>query len=236
MYQVLLLELGVVESNLIRIAILVVAMLVVFYFLNRFVKTDDDRRSARLQRQYARLDRKTLDAVPDGEVVEAVVANLMAKQDKKRPDPYHTLPQLSRGRLAIYSVWLIDHELQAGSFETCLEGPSAPFCEFAADGMELLGASGCAKAVRSALQTRSEEELAELHADYLEAAEQELLSGKCIDYIRQNPDEFVDEVPASEEEEAVSDMPSEAAADTPTDTLAEEAAEKETPAKESVDP
>lgn len=221
MYQPVLLELGVVESNLIRIVLLVAAMLVVFFFLNKYVKTDEDRRAARLQRQYARLDRKTLDAVPDGEVVEAVVANLMAKQDKKRPDPYHTLPQLSRGRLAIYSVWLIDHELQAGSFETCLEGPSAPFCEFAADGMELFGAPACAKAVRGALETQEEEVLAELHADYLEAAERELLFGKCIDYIRLNPDEFVDDAaePGSEEtaaqaaETAPAEDPAEKSAD-----------------------
>ena len=194
MAQFQLLKLGVVESNLVRMAILVVAMLVVFYFLNKLIKTDDDRRAARLQRQYAVLDRQTLDALPDDEVVEAVVANLMAKQDKKRPDPYHTLPLLSRGRLAVYSVWLIDHELQADSFETCFQGPSAPFCEFAADGMELFGAVACATAVRGALEAESEEALAELHADYIEAAEQENLTDKCIGYIRQNPDEFVDGV------------------------------------------
>ncbi len=207
MEKSLLAALGVVESNLIRIVILVAVMLVVFYFLNKFIKTDDDRRSVRLQRQYQKLDRQTLEAVRDEEVVEAVVANLMAKQDKKRPDPYHTLSQMSRGRLAIYSVWLIDHELQAGSFESCFEGPSAVFCEFAADGMELLGAPECAGAVRGALQAESEEALAELHADYLEASEKELLTGKCIDYIRANPDEFIDDMTATAEqpEESVTD-------------------------------
>lgn len=39
----------------------------------------------------------------------------------------------------------------------------------------------------------SEEERAELHADFLEQAEVEQPLEKCVEYIRDNPDEFLDE-------------------------------------------
>lgn len=90
-------------------------------------------------------------------------------------------------------MWLICKELDAGSFEEVLEGPSAVFLELAADGFDAVGAPGCAAAVRSVLTASSEEERAELHADFLEQAEVEQPLEKCVEYIRDNPDEFLDE-------------------------------------------
>ena len=126
-------------------------------------------------------------------ITQNVVANIMAKVDKRRPDAYKTVSQLSHGRNAVYCVWLICKELDAGSFEEVLEGPSAVFLELAADGFDAVGAPGCAAAVRSVLTASSEEERAELHADFLEQAEVEQPLEKCVEYIRDNPDEFLDE-------------------------------------------
>lgn len=47
--------------------------------------------------------------------------------------------------------------------------------------------------MRSVLTASSEEERAELHADFLEQAEVEQPLEKCVEYIRDNPDEFLDE-------------------------------------------
>ncbi len=100
-----------------------------------------------------------------------MAANLLEKQDRRRPDPYHTIPLLSRGRTAVYSVWLICNELDKGSFEDLYAGPSAVFDELAADGLDLIGAPRCAAALRTAKERISDmeghaEELAELHARF----------------------------------------------------------------------
>ena len=50
--------------------------------------------------------------------------------------------------------------------------------------------SSCGEAEDAA---SSEEERAELHADFLEQAEVEQPLEKCVEYIRDNPDEFLDE-------------------------------------------
>ena len=145
---------------------------------------DSDSRAARLGRLYRELDEDKLAGIPDEELVDAVAANLLEKQDRRRPDPYHTIPLLSRGRTAVYSVWLICND------------------EMAADGLDLLGAPRCAAALRTAKERISDmeghaEELAELHADFLEAAEEERPLDRCVEYIRANPREFVDQSPDS---------------------------------------
>lgn len=158
---------------------------------------EQDSRAARLGRLYRELDENKLAGIPDEELVDAVVANLLEKQDRRRPDPYHTIPLLSRGRTAVYSIWLICKELDEGSFENLYAGPSAVFDELAADGMDLIGAPRCAAALRAAKDQIGDmeghaEELAQLHADFLEAAEDEQPLGRCVEYIRANPREFVD--------------------------------------------
>lgn len=160
-------------------------------------RRDQESRAARLGRLYKELDEEKLAAVPDDEVVEAVVANLLEKQDRRRPDPYHTIPLLSRGRAAVYSVWLICKELDKGSFEDLYTGPSAIFDELAASGLDLVGAPRCAAALRASKEKIADmegnaEELAELHADFLEAAGEEQPLAACAAYIRANPREFID--------------------------------------------
>ncbi len=177
------------------ILVFMAALVGLYLWGNR--RRDQESRAARLGRLYKELDEEKLAAVPDSEVVEAVVANLLEKQDRRRPDPYHTIPLLSRGRAAVYSVWLICKELDKGSFEDLYTGPSAVFDELAADGLELVGAPRCAAALRAAKDKIADmegnaEELAELHADFLEAVGEEQPLEGCVAYIRANPREFID--------------------------------------------
>ncbi len=178
-------------GNYIMMGVLLVGIVALYIWGNHYKVRDS--RAEMLQRKYAVLDREKLAAIPDEELIEAVVANIMAKTDKKRPDPYRTVTQQSHGRNAVYCVWLISKELDAGSFEELREGPSAAFLELAGDGFEAVGSPGCAAAVRGALTAETEEARAELHADFLEQAEVEQPLQKCVEYIRDNPTEFVDE-------------------------------------------
>ncbi len=178
-------------GNYVMIGLLIVGIVALYIWGNHYKARDS--RAEMLQRRYQKLDRTKLAAIPDEELVEAVVANVMAKTDRKHPDPYRTVTQQSHGRNAVYCVWLICRELDAGSFEELLAGPSAVFLELAGDGFEAVGAPGCAAAVRGALTAETEEARAELHADFLEQAEAEEPLTKCVEYIRDNPGEFVDE-------------------------------------------
>ena len=88
---------------------------------------------------------------------------------------------------------MICRELDEVSFEELLQSPTGGYLELAADGLDTVGAAGCARAVRGVLDAETEEARAELHADFLESAEEEQPLQKCVEYIRDNPEEFVDE-------------------------------------------
>ena len=66
--------------------------------------------------------------------------------------------------------------------------------------MDLIGAPRCGTALREAKEQIADmegnaETLAQLHADFLEAAEEEKPLDRCVEYIRANPREFIDGEP-----------------------------------------
>ena len=187
-----LLALNVFDRNLLTIAVLALVFIGLYLF-NRYGKSESDHRADRLQKQYEVLTYERLAEIADEDLAEAVVANVFAKQDKRRPDLYKTLPLLSPGRSAVTAVWLVDRELDESDFETMFASACGSLAELAADGLDLLGAPKSATAIRTALVAESEEARAECHADYVEAREQEAIPRKMIEYIRDNAEEFVDE-------------------------------------------
>lgn len=179
-------------STLIAIALALVIG-VYLYFLEKRTKSDA---SAALCKQYAVMTEELLASVPDEDVVQAVVANLMNKQDKDHPDAAAQLALLSRGRAAVYSVWLLCHELEQQGFDAFFRSPSHRFAEPAADGLERIGAANSATALRAALKTAEdtpEQPLWEaVTTVFREAVAAEKPLTLCVRYIRENPDEFVD--------------------------------------------
>ncbi len=175
---------------LIALALLIAAYLV---FLGKREKSD---KTAALCKTYAVMTEDLLASVPDDEVVHAVIANLISKQDKKRPDPASQLPLLSRGRSAVYSVWLLCHELEKQEFDAFFRSPSARFADPAVDGLERIGATNSATALRAAIRTAEDETESPLWEAvttvFREAVAAEQPFKLCVQYIRDNPDEFVD--------------------------------------------
>lgn len=157
---------------------MIVLAVVIGIYLHRLEKKEKSDPLAALYKQYRTLSAETLAAIPDGELVRAVVANIMAKTDRRHPDVYHLIPLLSHGKVAVYSVWLICHELEIGDMDALLRSPSGRFLEWATDGFSLIGAAACAAA----------EDEAALRAAI--ATEQPL--ALCVTYIRDNPNEFID--------------------------------------------
>lgn len=196
------LEVGSVEYILLLAVFLI--LVGVMYTLGKRRRAEQTR-ADELQKQYESLTKGMLEETPDDRLVEAVVANLMAKTDAKNPDPFYVVMALSRGRRAIYSVWLTTHELTEGTLKQYRITPSFRFAETAADGYGLIGADACAQALQAILD--SPEETDALQQAFRDAAGSEAPLERAAAYIRENPDEFTDEPPADlpEEEEPAAD-------------------------------
>ena len=171
--------------NVGTLVMIVLAVLIGIY-LHRLEKKEKSDPLAALYKQYASLSSEQIAAISDEELVRAVVANILAKTDRRHPDMYRLIPVLSHGRVAVYSVWLLCHELEASGLEALLHSPSGRFAEAAADGFSLIGADHCAEALTAAL----EEPAKETALREAIAAEQPL--SLCITYIRAFPEEFAD--------------------------------------------
>lgn len=184
------LEVGSVEYILLLAVFLV--LVGIMYTLGKRRRADQSR-ADELQKQYETLTRAMLEELPNDRLMEAVVANLMAKTDAKNPDPYYVVMALSRGRRAIYSVWLTTHELTEGTLKQYRSTPSVRFGETAVDGYTLIGAEGCAQALQTILDGPEDEETAWQAFRDAAAADQPLTLAAA--YIRENPDEFTDEPP-----------------------------------------
>ncbi len=184
---------GLLKPGTLVLIALAIIIAVYLFFLEKRTKSDA---AAALCKKYAVMTKDLLASVPNEEVVQAVVSNLMNKQDKRRPDAAAQLPLLSRGRAAVYSVWLLCNELETMEFDEFFRSPSRRFAEPAIDGLERIGAANSATALRAALRTAEDDTETPLWAAVTTvfreaiAAEQPLLL--CVQYIRENPDEFLD--------------------------------------------
>lgn len=142
-------------------------------------------RAEKLQNRYAVMTQELLGELPDEKLINAVIANLMAKLDETRPDPLVTLPQLSRGRCAVYFSWMLVKEIEHNGAKALKKKPANRFVDIGVEGLQTVGATASAQAIVKFL----EGEAAEAVTSAL-AAEQPLIL--CRDYIRANPEEFID--------------------------------------------
>lgn len=183
-----------IANVMIRIFILFVLMAIVLVMMNKRYDKGQKARSEALAAQYKTMTRALLDAAPDEDLADAVVANLNGKLDPKVPDPYYTIPLLSRERNLVYALWLCDHELNNGNFATMQNTGSFRFVDVAADACEQIGAEKCADALRDAFQNAADEEaLADAHVGYMEARGEEQPMERLVAFIRDNAAAFLDE-------------------------------------------
>ncbi len=193
-----------IASVMIRIFVLFILIAIVLVLMNRRYDKGQKARSEMLALQYKTMTRDLLDAAPDEDLVDAVVANLNGKLDPKMPDPYHTIPLLSRERNLVYALWLCDHELNNGNFATMQNTGSFRFLDAAADACEQIGAEKCAAALREAFQNAADEDvLADCHVAYMEARGEETPCERLVAFVRDNAAAFLDvaeETPSSSDE------------------------------------
>lgn len=180
----------------IAVAVFFVGLVVVLFWKKPDTSAAERRE---LMEKYAFLSRQTLDGLPDEAVVQAVVANLMAKDDPARPDPYGIIASQTRGRRVVYTGWILVNELKTVGAAKLLSGRSAKLIELGIDAFEALGAPACAETCRklSELRTLHGKALtapaAEVDAAFAAAAESEQPLALMLEYIRDNAHDFADD-------------------------------------------
>lgn len=174
--------------------VLVALAAVVGAYLWHLEKKIRATKADRLTQTYRELTAETLASLSDEELLPAVVANLMAKQDEKQPDPYFALSQLSPSRAAVYRVWLVCRETENGGFAALFRPKTRLIAEAAAEDLITVGAVQCGEALAAAFEAvpmgGSPAEGAE--ETFVAACESEGPLSLCVAYIRENPEEFAD--------------------------------------------
>lgn len=187
-----------IDGGTIVMIVLAAIIAIYLYFLEKKEKNDG---ASALCKRYETLTENTLAEIPDEDLLQAVAANLMNKQDRKHPDLSVTLPLLSPGRCGVYSVWLVCHELEKRDLGAYFATPYRRFAELAAVGFELIGATACATAMGTACERYQDQKAKEkkelsswkdLTEQLRQAIEAEQPFARCVEYIRDNPAEFVD--------------------------------------------
>lgn len=181
------------------IALALVVCMVAITKLGR--RRGDDSRSARLMKKYKTLTPDLLAATPDEELVEAVVAHVLAEAaESRKPDPTHTLSQLPQPFTVVYSVWAVCKELAHGDYAALTRTATREMVEPACDGLPVIGAAKTAAALTALTEAHKEEEdTAEAEHAFHTAVEEECPLALCVAYIRDHVPALMGEEMTSEE-------------------------------------
>lgn len=144
-----------------------------------------------LQQTYQTLTTEQITSIPDTELLSAVIVNIMAKQDTKRPDPYFDLPLLSPERASVYRVWLVCREAEDGGFHKLFSAKTRLITETAIEDLAIIGAAECSEALKAAFTENAD--LAAAETAFAAACECERPLNLCVTYIRDNSAAFADE-------------------------------------------
>lgn len=162
--------------------------LVLLIVLGKVLFPQDHSRAAKLMKTYRHLTPEQLSDVPDEELITAVVSNLLAKAEDERRDPYALIPTLSRERCGVYSIWLVQKELESGDAANLRQSEQFGFSELAADALDWLECQEAAAALRCYLQTAEPTQIERLKTAMATAQ----VSAHLITLIRNDPKAFCD--------------------------------------------
>lgn len=161
----------------------------------------DDSRSAQLMKKYKTLTADLLTATPDEELVEAVVAHVLAEAaESRKPDPAYTLSKLPQPFTVAYSIWAVCKELAHSDYVALTRTATRHMVEPACDGLPVIGAPKTAAALTALAEAyKAEEETEALESAFHVAVEEECPLSLCATYIRDHIPALLGEEIASEE-------------------------------------
>lgn len=162
---------------------LVVCMLAIAKLSRRH---GDDSRSARLMKKYKTLTPELLAETPDDELVEAVVACVLAEaSESRKPDPAYTLSKWVQPYTVVYSIWAVCKEMAHGDYAALTRTATREMVEHACDGLPVIGAVDTAAALKAVVEAyKAEEDTAEAESAFHTAVESECPLALCVTYIR----------------------------------------------------
>jgi hypothetical protein len=184
----------------------------VWFLLKLGRNRNGESRSARLMEKYKTLTPDLLAETPDEELVEAVVACVLAEAaDSRRPDPAYTLSKWVQPYTVVYSIWAVCKEMANGTYAALKRTATREMVEHACDGLPVVGAPDTAAALKAVVEAhKAGEDTAALESDFHAAVEQECPLTLCVDYIRDHipallGDELEEDLPELPEAEEVDD-------------------------------
>lgn len=123
-----------------------------------------------------------LAALPDNLVVNTVIKDMLAACEAAKREPYRMAATWSNQQVNVYSVWATVKELEQTVFSTLTGTPAGQFLPLSVEGFQQIGAPACAAAVEAADDDA-----------FSAAVEAEEPLTRCIEYIRDNAEAFVEE-------------------------------------------
>ena len=184
---------------------IILALVVFMFAISRLGRRrNDDSRSAKLMKNYTTLTPELLADTADDELVEAIVAHVLAQaSEARKPNPGYTLSKMSQPYTVVYSIWAVCKEMAHGTYATLTRTATRDMVDHAVDGLPVIGAAATAAALKDvvAAYEAGEDTDAMEHAFHA-AVESECPLHLCVAFIRDHVAELMGEEPAPAIEES----------------------------------
>jgi len=156
------------------------------------------------------LTQEAIDTCLDDDLIQLVFDNISLKVEDDYDNSFETIQGLSEGRQAIYSIWLVEGEVNNGGFNQFYFNSSGEFAEMAVNGFELVGAVEYATLMKRANKIYAEQNIGDRQdrtiEDFSESYDdnplndldtefydmQEDLYSLQVQFIRDNKKQFID--------------------------------------------
>lgn len=192
------------------LTIIILAIIIISLFLkknlNKSLNND--------LKKYEFLKQEEISSIPDDELIYAVMSWMWSKFNPDWSDDFEVVSSLPEPCQNIYSVYIIEGEVNNGGFNQCYYNSSRQFTKMAESGFNSIGAEGFADitirantiyseikddlekyndgSIESFSESYKNNPLNALDDEFYSMYEKEPLDKLCIDYIRANSQYFGD--------------------------------------------
>ena len=155
-------------------------------------------RANRLMKQYAALTPALFAAIPEEELVDAMVSHVLAKTAAtRRADPVQMLTQMDHAFTVVYSIWAVCKEMAVSDFVGLMSTATKQLVEPAIQALQSIGAPLCAASLQMLWQAHADgTDYEQEQQAFRRAVAQECPLSLCETYIRDHAASFTGETDA----------------------------------------
>lgn len=125
------------------LAAIILAILITS-LISLFIKKNTNKSSDHELQEYEFLKQEEISSIPDDELVYAVMSWMWSKFNTDWSDDFEIISSLPKPCQDIYSVYIIEGEVNNGGFNQCYFNSSRQFTKMAESGFKAIGAAGYA--------------------------------------------------------------------------------------------